>query len=485
MTRIGILYLATLAMLLSGSTCLPLIDGTVRTPISGNTLAVAVEQPLADRSVVQGTIVELQYSAANLTGEPAFIDILVESRDTLRRTILAEDIGVTGTGETGSIDWDTTGFSGPFAIIARVRSGGQTKENTGPGRVTVDAPPTFTFTAPSSDVSFGPGDSIAIEWVAGDDNATIEIGLDSDATHDSGNEIILLRDRAAPSPSGDDSFNFTGNDADNNAVPEGSYRLFGRITDPLNDPLIVEAGGRVDVTTASTSSLGITAPSEDVSFLPDDPPVTIEYGVFQSADALIDLKVDRDDNHANGNEITILGQEFVDADTDTGTFPWDGFDADGVVAPDGIYSVLIVASTTGGTPVTVAGTAFIFLRTSADQPLISVLTPATAQTVNAGQFVSITWRDDDPTDGSVIRVTVDDDNLPDESTETGEAEVQILSGRLAQPDGVQDSFSWQVPSSLPPGTYHVFAYVDRNGLSPFDNVSEAPGVVIVRDPANP
>ena len=100
----------------------------------------------------------------------------------------------------------------------------------------------------------------------------------------------------------------------------------------------------------------------------------------------------------------------------------------------------------------------------------------------AGSFVTIRWRDDDPSETATIRLAIDDDMNPQEATETDDPEMEILSGRVASGDGVQDTFSFQVPSTLAPGTYFVFGYIDRDGAAPFEHSSVAAGRIIIRDP---
>jgi hypothetical protein len=50
---------------------------------------------------------------------------------------------------------------------------------------------------------------------------------------------------------------------------------------------------------------------------------------------------------------------------------------------------------------------------------------------------------------------------------------------------VSDSFSFQAPATLDPGTYFLFAYIDSDDAAPHEQVSVAPGRLIIRDPANP
>ncbi|MCC6357837.1 MAG: hypothetical protein IT450_03770, partial [Phycisphaerales bacterium] len=79
---------------------------------------------------------------------------------------------------------------------------------------------------------------------------------------------------------------------------------------------------------------------------------------------------------------------------------------------------------------------------------------------------------------------IDDDVNPQEDTETGAAEIQILANRTAGGDGVQDTFAYQIPSSLGPGTYYIFAYIDRDSTRPFDHSSVAAGRINIADPNN-
>jgi len=125
----------------------------------------------------------------------------------------------------------------------------------------------------------------------------------------------------------------------------------------------------------------------------------------------------------------------------------------------------------------------VFRRSNAGQPLIALLEPATDQNVSNSSFLKIRWRDEDPNEAATVRLTLDDDRIPNETTETDADEREILSGREAAGDGVLDIFDFQTPADLAPGTYYLFAYIDRDGSPPFDNISVSAARIIVPDPS--
>ena len=47
---------------------------------------------------------------------------------------------------------------------------------------------------------------------------------------------------------------------------------------------------------------------------------------------------------------------------------------------------------------------------------------------------------------------------------------------------MQDTFAFQVPASLGPGVYSIFAYIDRDSTRPFDHASVAAGRIKIADP---
>ncbi len=134
LASIGLLWL-----LLAGA-CLPLIDETQRTPVPGTQLAIAIISPSAAETVTPGRLITIKWTAANLTGEPAIVSIVLESRSDLSRTTLLEDLPLDGTGGSGEYVWDTTRFSGPYSIIVTVQTPDASDEDVSAGLITVTPP---------------------------------------------------------------------------------------------------------------------------------------------------------------------------------------------------------------------------------------------------------------------------------------------------------------------------------------------------------
>lgn len=788
-------WLATLVVgLLAAGACLPLIDNPNNVPQVGVTLGVAFTSPTTSRSVPQGTVVQIRWSATNTTGKNAVLRILVEARPGLARTTLLDNVPITGSVVSDTLSWDTSGLpAAEYRIIGEITDGERTRDSTAAGVITLNGPPTFVFTGPTSDTTFERGEDLQILFRFGDPEGvgSVRFGLDPDTDHANANEIFIGSSQI-PEEEADSSFAFNGQNEDQQDVAEGTYNLFAIVDDTVNPIQTVDGLARIIIpdpdnannnnsnnnnSNDNTVSLGIRQPANNAEFLSSRPSLQIEFGVNEPADVLIDLKIDPDDNHANGNEIAILSQRLISAGEDTDTFDWNGNDASGAAVPDGIYTLLIQVNRGSGTPETRAGGSFVFRRsvgtlplsrqnwertagpwaltvptdspsarrdfgfafdadrnltvlyggrdaagnnsaetwewnrvnwtkrdvtgppaldglalafdsqrdvtvlfggreagnprdqtwefdgdtwtqrggsgpsarfehamaydslrgvtvlfggtdgvirngetwewdgttwqqriatgpsdrqghamaydpdrrvvllfggsdafgrtnetwewdgtawtqrnpdpvplprsdhamafdsnrgvivlfggrtneglsdetwewdgdawTLADPttrppareghgvafaanaahtvlfggvstiPLIALIEPATIQNVDAGEFVQIRWRDDDPSGGATIRLTLDDDRNPAEGAETGGAEIEILSARSAAADGVSDSFAFQVPASLDPGTYFLFAYIDSDSAAPADQVSTAPGRIIVADPANP
>lgn len=486
MRLVGLMLLTTTVASL-GSTCIPLVDGDARTPEQGNRLGVAIISPSNDVTIAQGETVQIKWSAANLTGAVGTLDFVAESRENLNQVTIAEGLTINQGSNQGTVTWDTAGLSGPFQIYANISAGGLSTSEDSAGRVTVVAGATFRFLAPSSDATFAPGDSLVIRWNGRGTGAQATIRLDPDADHESGNETTLaVRDLAENAS--DDTLNFAGNDSTGAAVAPGTYRLFANVTDSANPELTIDATAQITITAAGSTGLRIISPSTDTEFLSSADPLEIKFGLGLSADALVDLKIDTDDDRSNGNEVTILGQRLEEQDTVDDTFGWNGTNTDGGAVDDGIYKVILLASTGSGDPSAAVGNGLIFRRTSANQPLIGLLAPATTATIKPGQFLAVKWRDEDPDDTATIRIAIDDDPRPGEG-EPGAAddiaEETILAGRTAKDDGVQDSFSWQIPNTLDPGTYYVFAYITKTGDLTASNRSVAGGRFIIEDPNKP
>ena len=514
--RTGMLVVVALSWVLTGATCLPIIDNVTRQRDTGETLAVILTAPTTDMTVPQGEEVVITWSASNLTGDAATLTVYAESRTDLSIHTLMDRVPFEGTGNSGTYTWDTQEFSGPYKVYATLATASDSYTDGAGAVIEIDPPPTFEFTSPRGQVSFtlnqSPVDPLVISWIAGDNNATARIGLDVDTDHvassddtddDDRNEIYLTEieltgDAAA------DSLEWEGQDENGDDVPADLYYLFVVVSDGVNSNLVIPdpntpLAQRISIEVLDPGdeeepeALAITSPKEDVVDMINDPnslPITFE--VNQSKDVLIDLKLDTDDNHANGNEHTILARRFVEADTGEVTIDWDGKDTGGTDIAVGIYRLLLVSSTGSGTPTTIESEGFIFRRDDENQPLIALLKPVSTTTVDNGNLVTIEWRDDDPvtdaeleddvdpTNPATIRIVLDDDGDP---ATTGD-QITILDNWEERGDGVRDTFHWYVPTgALTAGEdYSIIAYIDRAGSG---NHSIAPGKLIMNDPTNP
>jgi flagellar hook assembly protein FlgD len=480
-----------LALLMAAS-CQPQ-DNADRAPVAeGESLGISVNTPSADRTVPQGTPVQLEWSASNLTADEAFVSLLLESRTDLVTTTLLDRQPMVNTGETNTFTWDTAGYKGPYAVIARIEAGGLSSEHTGAGIITVNAAPTFEFTAPTESTTFliGNDNKLTIAWAGGDETATAQIGLDLDTTHDGGDEVFI-HSATLTDPAGPGSFEWDGKDVGGGQVASGRYFLFAKVSDNVNDVKYVDSPARLTVGKAVTpepntpASPEITKPAEDTNYLTTNPSLTIEYKPANTAEVLVDLKLDTDDNHGNGNELTILSQQFVEPNQPPPAFTWTGQTAGGATVDPGVYKLLMVVSTGSGTPAATEGKGLILVRTTEQQPLVALLEPATARTVNAGEYVNIRWRDpndpndpNDPADPNAANIKLEIDSSRDPNAPSADRAV-ILATRAAKPDGVQDTFAWQVPFTLAPKSYWIIATTARGALS---SVSVSPAAITVRDP---
>jgi flagellar hook assembly protein FlgD len=518
--RYAILAALALSGLLTGATCLPLIDlDEDAGVVSGTTLAVSVIAPSADRQVPPGTTVEIEWTAANLTGSEAVATILVRAREDLSETILAGGLRLPEEGTTRSLEWDTSDFpGGTYSIVARIEAGGETDEGTAPGQITINTLPSFEFTEPTEDAELveqedpndpnappGPA-SITIRWTAfdPDGDATAQIRIDPndpfdpddpnlpdepDTDRESGDEITIA-EISIPTTAGFDSLDWDGTDTSGERVAAGTYDLFAVVSDGVNEEQIIP--GLARITVPEETELAITEPSEDETLLTSDPndSVMIEFTLDEDEDVFIDLRIDADENHRNGNETTIVARRKIEEGTNQGSEEWAGKDSAENDVAEGIYRIIMVLNRGSGPSETVEAEGLVFVRSDENQPLIALLEPHTDATFTGGEGgeLLIKWRDDDPSDSATIRLTIDDDATPNEGgAETDGAEEDIPSADDLDPsgDGLDDTFTYYISDDRPPGRYWIFAYIDRASEVGIDHIAIAGGQLVIEDPDEP
>ncbi len=503
--KVAALVALALSAVLVGATCVPLIDldaGNRVDPTSK--LAVSAMKPAVSRAVPSGAQIEIEWTAVNLTGDDAVGTVIVRSRKDFSDTILEGGLRLPESGGSRIVTWDTTGFEGgEYSILVRVEAGTRTAEDSAPGRITINTPPSLEFTEPTEDVVLGApqpdpndpnqtieSDSVTIRWTSfdpdGDGNASISV--DPDLDHESGNETVI-KEVAIPAEAGFDSMAWDGTDVEGQRVDPDTYHVFASISDGLNEARFVDGLATITVPAEPNEpnepnyTLAITEPAEDTEFLRGTDPLKITFTLDEPNSVLVDIEVDPDDNHRNGNERTILSQRLVDPNTHEDSFEWGGLDSDDKPIVDGIYRLLLIVNRGSSVPQIVESDALVFRRGLEGQPLITLLEPATDKTVKAGDFVFIKWRDEDPDESASIRLFLDDDDTPLEQIETGDPEIEILPDpREAAGDGVLDTFNYRVESSLAPGRYYIFAYIDRDDAEPIDDFAIAGGQIVIEDP---
>ena len=494
--RIGFVVMLGLVAALIGGTCVPLIPSSSREPQAGDSLGIVVLMPDADRTIAEGVTVAINWAASSVTDDPATVTISVESRVDLTRTVLLDSQPLTGTGGSGSVSWNTEGYAGLYVIYGAITAGGKTVEASAVGRITVQARPKFEFTEPTEDTEYQLGSTatLTIEWTASGTGATASVRLDRDTDPNNGNEFVIAEPEL-PETSESDSIQWAGKDTGGSDVSTGTYNLQAVVNDGVNPQVIANGFGQITVLEAepnAPTSPEITAPTDDVTFLTTDPnALTIKYAVNQSSDALVDIKLDPDDNRTDGNEITILSQQFVKGGEDPNSFAWTGSEASdpNVQVLPGIYRIFLAVNTGTSSVQTTDGEGFVFRRSDEKQPLIALLSPTSVTNVVAGNNVFIQWRDDsDPNSNAKIRLVVAGTRVAADHVSDPNA-LQILVDRPANDDGVWDTYNWSVPSSsVPPlalkTQYYIIAYIE-NEDGVLKSSSVAAGSVIITDPTQP
>ena len=343
-------------------------------------VSVALTAPTQTRTVAEGTLVTLEWTVYLTPVEGATLQALVEKRPSRVQTVLFEGGALVEGTQSGSTQWDTTGYAAGLYVIRLqvVRNGNVIEEARATGEITIDGRPTFEFTMPTADATLELNRALEISWVAQDAEAvaTAVIGLDPDTNFESGNEITLTS-FTLPATETEDFLEWRGEDSDGNAIDPNTYHLFAAITDATSGDRIIDPNIRITIAEAADpnapddpndpntlAAIGIRLPDANTEFQTYGDPLTIEYGTGQDVEALVDLRIDTDASSSNGNETTILLQSLQNEPNGIGSFDWDGTDSSAVAVPDGIYELTVAVSQASGDPATASSSNLIFLRTA-------------------------------------------------------------------------------------------------------------------------
>lgn len=211
-----------------------------------------------DIATVPGTVVRVAAQRQNAilenVGDP--IQLVGDGTPGSGRDALAD-------GDADIFIWDFTGVRvGDYVITVTIETpDGQTltavsrdevRGTTGVLTIKTALPvPTLAFTAPgAADETFNAGGTFDITWTDNGDanpDAALTLALDADNDHESGNEIVLLRDWLLSTDGAAGTFTFIGLDENGDTVPDDTYTVLATVDDRANDPITVEATGKLIV----------------------------------------------------------------------------------------------------------------------------------------------------------------------------------------------------------------------------------------------
>ncbi len=382
---------------------------------------------------------------------------------------------------------DTEGVrpaAGPYFLSAIIDpDGGTPIRVASPGKIVLrNAEPTVVVSQPDSDKEIATNESVSVAWTADDpdDDATITVWYDADedATFDRSNPPAnIIEDDI-----GEDE---TSVNWDTTGVAEGTYSIFVTIDDGSSDPITDAAPGRITVPNA-VPKLTFTQPTDDVTVVIGST-VMIAWNAEDAEDNVVDINlyVDLDTDHENGNETLIK----ADADN-SGSWPWDP-EQESELVPGRYFLVARVddgvrADDTSGNPTRPAvyeAEGAITVQAHPDDPTIVLTKPLAAVTATVGQTVAIRWKDENTTADTKIVLRYDDDPKPnqDGADELNEDEKTIQADLAAEPDDDEDQHEWDwhpdqiAEQAVPAGDYYIFAYIDDDG-DPLDGSLDAVAV---------
>jgi hypothetical protein len=311
---LGVVLVASAWMLMGGA-CSPLFDISDKPAYRGGmTLGISLPAPTANRTVAQGAVVPIRWSVANLSGQEAIVTLIAQSRRDFSETILMGGMRVTGTGESGTYEWDTGPFSsGEYAIRARVDAGAQFSEAHAAGRITVNEPPRFVFTDPIFDVTLIP-----------DPNAPFEGG-------DSGGD--------GGSGDGGDGGSGDGGTGDGGITEPNSPGSIGTLRKTLR--MATQGSGQTEGAETDEDHGGGSEDGEDNGEEgdPEVSEVLIRWAGFDpEGGAFVHLTLDPDEDHTNGNEIVILSRALPTTD-EFDSYTFRGRDRAGTFVPADTYNL--------------------------------------------------------------------------------------------------------------------------------------------------
>jgi hypothetical protein len=256
----------------TGNSILSVMFPSDPAPTPSSDLGIAIVQPSTAVTASPGVQAIIQW--ADIGAVPGSVVRVTAQRQNALEENNGDPIQLIGDGTPGSgrdavadgdadlYVWDFTGVRvGDYVITATIETpDGRTatavsrddkRGTTGVLTIVTSLPvPELTFTAPTTDVTVNTGGTTNITWTdngTANADARVLLGLDVDTDHESGNEIVLLRD--APLSDNDNTgvVAFVRLDENGDTVPDGTYTVFAIVDDNANDPVTSTATGKIIV----------------------------------------------------------------------------------------------------------------------------------------------------------------------------------------------------------------------------------------------
>lgn len=234
-------------------------------------MAVAIVEPITATTAAPGAATVIQWADIAKT-EGTVVRVAAQQQNAAGEDV-GDPIHIIGDGTVGSgrdaqadgdsdiVEWNLTGVRvGTYVVTITIENPDGTTETsvskdddlgtTGVITVITALPvPTFTFVAPgAADETVNAGNTFDITWTDNGDanaDALVLLGLDTDSDHESGNEIVLVRNQALSTNGTDGLFTFNFQDENGIAVPDDTYTVYAIVDDSANEIVTANATGHL------------------------------------------------------------------------------------------------------------------------------------------------------------------------------------------------------------------------------------------------
>ncbi|MEN6449524.1 MAG: hypothetical protein ABFC96_03450 [Thermoguttaceae bacterium] len=345
---------------------------------------------------------------------------------------------------SGSYSWSTAGIKpGTYYIGGYLYSGGSPTYSHLAKAITIQSSATsFMLTSPSSG-TFAAGNTVDIQWTAGNAAAGSVVGLcyDVDTTFN-GNENWITVDQAATSGSGTYHWDTTG-------VQSGTYYIGGYLYSN-NSPTYSHFLESITITKGATPTFGLSAPDSGQYTAGDSVSVKWTAGSL-ATNSTVSLCIDPDKTF-NGNEKWIAMNQA--ASNGDGVYTWDTAN----VTP-GTYYIAGYAYSAHQPTYSHLTTSFVIK--AAPAPTLSMTDPASGS-YTAGDSIPIKWTAGNVPSGSIIGLCYDPDKIWNGNEKWITVSQSVSSGA--------GTYNWN-SAGVKAGTYYTGGYLYVNGRPTYSHLS--------------